>query len=465
MGNSFNQRIHEISERKSRERRAFGINTSKLLEANQTILRAERYHYSELEKITRRIPSGRQYANDRAPTLEEIRAILRYDDPRIKPVVLTMVSSGIRVGAWDYLKWEDVKPIQDKSGNVIAASLKVYAGTKDEYKTFITPEAYRSLKAWMDSRAQAGEKVGPKSWVMRDLWEEGEGDGKQGRKKVDKHGAIPKRGIATVPKKLSSIGVTRLIERALFAQGIRGKKEDHAEEPRGEPRRKRYEFQTAHGFRKYFNTICDRYMKTLFVEFLMGHNTGLKESYNRAKEDELLEEYLKAVPALTVLERPQTEQTSIPSEAVSEDIAALKRQVQELEQSIQFATRQNIMREIRTCLKNYFGAISQEEKQRQKARLLQGFGFTEEEIEEIERLHNAVYEELKIPSHVKDKETYLSEQFRRIGERPRLKELFTDYFARINEVTERVYQMTKSRTSGHANFFDFAKEDINELFP
>jgi hypothetical protein len=276
------------------------------------------------KKITRRIPSGRQYANDRAPTLEEIRAILRYDDPRIKPVVLTMVSSGIRVGAWDYLKWEDVKPIQDKSGNVIAASLKVYAGTKDEYKTFITPEAYRSLKAWMDSRAQAGEKVGPKSWVMRDLWEEGEGDGKQGRKKVDKHGAIPKRGIATVPKKLSSIGVTRLIERALFAQGIRGKKEDHAEEPRGEPRRKRYEFQTAHGFRKYFNTICDRYMKTLFVEFLMGHNTGLKESYNRAKDEELLEEYLKAVPALTVLERPQTEQTSIPSE---EDIQTLKEEI------------------------------------------------------------------------------------------------------------------------------------------
>src|SRR5579875_412284 len=42
---------------------------------------------------------------------------------------------------------------------------------------------------------------------------------------------------------------------------------------------------------------------------------------------------------------------------------------------------------------------------------------------------------------------------------------FTNYFTKINEATERVYQMTKSRTSGQANFFEFAKEGISELFP
>lgn len=54
-------------------------------------------------KILRRIPSGRQYANDRVPTREEIMQILSYPDRRIKPIVLTMISSGIRVGAWDFL--------------------------------------------------------------------------------------------------------------------------------------------------------------------------------------------------------------------------------------------------------------------------------------------------------------------------------------------------------------------------
>ena len=65
-------------------------------------------------KITRRVPTGRKYADDRSPTLEEITSILRYNDPRIKPAVLTMISSGIRVGAWDFLHWEDIKPLKKR---------------------------------------------------------------------------------------------------------------------------------------------------------------------------------------------------------------------------------------------------------------------------------------------------------------------------------------------------------------
>jgi hypothetical protein len=395
------------------------------------------------KKISRRIPKGKRHANDRAPTREEIITILGYHDPRIKVIVLFMVSGGFRVGAWDYLKIKHVEPIEsEKDGRLMAAKVKVYAGTDEEYWAFVTPEAFRAFKSWIDVRSRAGEKVTGESWILRDLWDDEEKY--RGMK-------IARRGFASAPKKLTSVGVRRLIERALVAQGIRKEKLGKGQ--------RRYEFQADHGFRKLFKSICERKMKSLHVEILLGHNVGLADNYYRPQESELLEEYLKAVPDLTILEPKAS------SEAVSEDIAALKRQVQELEQSIQFATRQNITKEIRSCLRNYFGAISQEEKQRQKARLLQGFGFTEEEIEEIERLHNAVYEELKIPSHVKDKETYLSEQFRRIGERPKLKELFTDYFMKINEVTERVYQMTKSRTSGQANFFEFAKEDINQLFP
>lgn len=56
------------------------------------------------KKVTRGLPRARQAANDRAPTLEEIRKIIEYPDRRIKPLVCTMVSSGIRLGAWDYLQ-------------------------------------------------------------------------------------------------------------------------------------------------------------------------------------------------------------------------------------------------------------------------------------------------------------------------------------------------------------------------
>ena len=49
---------------------------------------------------------SKRYANDRIPTLEEIRKIVEYPDRRIKPIVYTICSSGIGLGAWGYLKWK-----------------------------------------------------------------------------------------------------------------------------------------------------------------------------------------------------------------------------------------------------------------------------------------------------------------------------------------------------------------------
>ncbi|MGH9909662.1 MAG: hypothetical protein ACRD32_03400, partial [Nitrososphaerales archaeon] len=57
------------------------------------------------KKITRGIPKGKSYASDRIPTLDEIKKLLNYPDRRLKPAILIMMSSGIRLGAWDYLRW------------------------------------------------------------------------------------------------------------------------------------------------------------------------------------------------------------------------------------------------------------------------------------------------------------------------------------------------------------------------
>ena len=56
------------------------------------------------KKITRGLPRGKNYANGRIPTIEEIRKLLEYPDRRIKAIVYTMISSGIRLDAWDYLR-------------------------------------------------------------------------------------------------------------------------------------------------------------------------------------------------------------------------------------------------------------------------------------------------------------------------------------------------------------------------
>ena len=69
------------------------------------------------KKVTKGLPRGKRFSDDRAPTLEEIQKITEYPDRRIKPIVYVMASSGIRVGAWDYLKWGHITPIADKENN------------------------------------------------------------------------------------------------------------------------------------------------------------------------------------------------------------------------------------------------------------------------------------------------------------------------------------------------------------
>ena len=98
------------------------------------------------KRIRRGLPLGRDASNDRAPTVEEIQKLVEYPDRRIKPTIYTMVSSGIRLGAWDYLRWKHVTSITNGLGEVIAAKLIIYPGDREEYYAFITPEAYNALK-------------------------------------------------------------------------------------------------------------------------------------------------------------------------------------------------------------------------------------------------------------------------------------------------------------------------------
>lgn len=89
------------------------------------------------------------------------------------------------------------------------------------------------------------------------------------------------------------------MERSQWAQGIRKKLE------RG---KKHHEFQADHGFRKWFKTRCELSgIKSINIETLMGHFIGISDSYYRATEAELLEEYLKAVDFLTIEEKYKLE--------------------------------------------------------------------------------------------------------------------------------------------------------------
>ncbi len=94
------------------------------------------------KKITRGLPKGKSHADDRIPTDAEIQQLLGYPDRRIKAIVYTMTSSGIRLGAWDYLKWGDIRPIEKEGRGIVAAKMIVYSGEDEEYYTFISRGAF-----------------------------------------------------------------------------------------------------------------------------------------------------------------------------------------------------------------------------------------------------------------------------------------------------------------------------------
>ena len=122
------------------------------------------------KKITRGLPKSKRYADDRIPTLEELKKLIEYPDRRIKAIGYTMASSGIRVGAWDYLRRSHITPVE-KNGEVIAARMIVYAGEDEQYVTFISSAAWQELSIWNQYRMSSGEKMNDDSWVMRNLWD------------------------------------------------------------------------------------------------------------------------------------------------------------------------------------------------------------------------------------------------------------------------------------------------------
>lgn len=241
------------------------------------------------KRITRGLGKVRRVAHDRAPTLEEIQRLIEYPDRRIKSIVCVMASSGIRIGAWEYLKWKHIKPL-DRDGqpvaepgpgpgpahdHVAAAKISVYGGQEEEYFSFITPEAFTALKDWMAFRKAAGEDIGPESPLMRDIF-------------PFKYG----KSTAQNPRRLLTESVWKIIEGGLKEQGIRQPLTNGA---------RRYEFQGAHGFRKYFKTRAEQAgMKPFNVETLMDHSLGISDHYGRPTEYDLFTDYLKAVDALTI---------------------------------------------------------------------------------------------------------------------------------------------------------------------
>jgi len=87
-----------------------------------------------------------------------------------------------------------------------------------------------------------------------------------------------------------------------------------------------------HGFRKYFMSHAEQAgMKSINVKILMGHSIGVEDSYYRPEEHVISQDYLKAVPNLTISHN-NNRQTEVAE--VAAQMQSKEQEIQELKENI-----------------------------------------------------------------------------------------------------------------------------------
>ncbi len=263
------------------------------------------------KRINKLVPAGDAVAEDRAYTPEEVRALAGDTDLRFRAAILLYASSGIRGGALKGLKIGHMKPVE-RGEKVVAARVRVYAGSREEYETYATSEFWTEYQRYLDLRRKSGESVelGSPAFAL-----EKTRSGTRGPAAMD----------GSALRSLLDVRLRRLG----FREGTVGRSGKGG---------KRHEVAILHGLRKFFETQCLRAgLSPYTVDVLLGHATGLHQHYDRRSGDEFLDKYLEAAPYLAVLS-PQLASENEHVKELEERIKGLERDRNELIQ----ATQENI---------------------------------------------------------------------------------------------------------------------------
>ena len=215
-------------------------------------------------------------AHDRAPTLKEVQQLYNVSNTRMKFVITLLASSGIRAGSFEYFTVRDLKLLDEGIG-----LLTVYRDENEEYQTFVSTECIEHFKAYKSERERAGEKIIDNSPLVRQEVNLAE---------------------YTEPRKLTVYALEKMLYYQWHRIGIVDR-----------------DFKQVHGFRKYFKTHLEASgMKTINVEMLMGHASGLSENYYRPSVEEMKKEYVQYQSALLINEATEAKK----------DIAKLREEYQ-----------------------------------------------------------------------------------------------------------------------------------------
>jgi integrase/uncharacterized coiled-coil protein SlyX len=275
------------------------------------VLTKEEFDLVDFETIRKRVGIEKDdgIVKERMPSPLEIKQFFQLIDLRGRAAIQFMASSGARVGALEYFKWKHIEPVS--TNKLKFAKITIYPGTKDEYYSFITPECFETLIQYRKQREFEGETITPESFVFARA---------KGHGNNDDSAVTSQALLMYFTERWKQLGL----------RGAGAKKKDN---------RVRFEFPIFHVWRKWFKTKCESSgMKTLYVEMLMGHNTGLNRNYFKANPKEMAEEYAKVARFLEI------ESTAVPEEVieqkVDERMAEKDKKIDSLSENVAELTKQ-----------------------------------------------------------------------------------------------------------------------------
>jgi site-specific recombinase XerD len=238
------------------------------------------------KKVHRYLGERKRVVKDKAYTIEQIGQALQNADQRMRMIILILASTGCRIGALPGLTLGNLTKLPD----VGLYKITFYEGTNNEYYSFCTREcASTGIENYLNYRQRCGEKLAFNQ--STNSWEPA--DTPLIRLSFD---ATDSFQASRQVKKIGYQGLKRSINLHLIRSGLR-----QVEHPTEHYKRVRKSITLTNGFRKHvISTFIEAGLNHEIRELLVDHATGLDQSYFRPSERQVLEEYLKAEPLLTI---------------------------------------------------------------------------------------------------------------------------------------------------------------------
>ncbi|MGQ0791463.1 MAG: integrase, partial [Nitrosopumilaceae archaeon] len=287
----------------------------------------------EWQRIDDTYPESETNPDSRGYTREEISTILKFTNPLESAVTLVASSSGMRRTGFEFT-WDCIRPVyrrddtlvmgnyDDKDdSNIVCGMIMVYAGSNQQYFAFFTPEAWESIKTY---------QIQWRSDVLKNP--------------NAKDPFLKRAGNSVIA--LSCDAMANRLNKILKKAKIR--------EPL-EAGKRNYDVPIMNGFRRFFNKINketfskDSPLAALIKKEMMLSHTGLiklDKNYFQTHWRELVEEYVEAVPSLTISseERVKAENRRLRNE---------KKNQEELKQQMKNELKDELTKEFSFFLNGY----------------------------------------------------------------------------------------------------------------